>query len=47
VLLADVRDKILGEKRIEDMRFTWLGLRSKWFPEVMYESNDIVARDIS
>jgi hypothetical protein len=47
VLLSDVRDKILGERRIEEMKFAWLGLRDKWFPEVMYESNDIIARDIS
>jgi hypothetical protein len=28
------------------MSFTWFGMRSKWHPEVMYESNDLVARDI-
>jgi hypothetical protein len=32
VLLSDVRDKVLGKARIEEMGFKWFGLRNKWFP---------------
>ena len=40
-VLSDVRDKVLGEKRIESSTFKWFGLRDNWYPEVMYESDKI------